>query len=235
MRGATGPDRDGCLAASSVHCAIIPECPGDGGDRIRRAVVLSAAAGHAADDLPAASLGFLAIVPAGRHSHVHLRRGDHEPCRHHDPPVESGGDTGRPHVGRVGSDQRAAGGADGVRIGIRQRGRGDAVQDARDRNDPTGLSAPFRRGHRRRFGSHHADDAARPGLRAVRLPGECLGRTAVHGGHHTRLHHDDRVDDHHTLPVEALWLPSGAGPSGISVGHPGGDPPCGLGADYPSW
>ena len=60
-----------------------------------------------------------------------------------------------------------------------------------DANGPARLSAPLRRGDRRGVRRDHADDAARPRLRALRLSRKRLGGQALHGGHRARLHHDD--------------------------------------------
>ena len=205
------------MAARALYSASLPQCAGDGRDRLGSASLLPPSARPAADDLPAAPVGVLAVVSPHRHPDVHLRRRDHEPLRNHDPASQSRRDPGRAHVRRAGADQRFASDADGLRVRLRQRGRRDAVQDARRADGAPRLSAPVRRGDRRRLRGDHADDAARPRLRAVRLSRQRFGGQAVHGGHRARLHHDDRPHGHHALSLEALRLPAGSRPNGLGA------------------
>ena len=176
---------------------------------------------------------FSQSFPARRDPDVHLRRRDHESLRHHHPAAQSRGDAGRAHVGRAGADQRSAGDADGLRVGLRQRGRRDAVQDARRADGSPRLSAPVRRGDRRRVRGDHADDAARPRLRALRLSRQRFGGQALHGGHRAGLHHDDRPHGHHAFSLEALRLSAGSRPDGVAGRDLRGGEAGKLGADRP--
>ncbi len=204
------------MAARAFHSASLPQYAGAGRDWRGSASLFSPSARPAADDFSATAFGVLAVLSARRHPDVHLRRRDHEPLRHHHATSELRGDAGRAHVGRAGADECSSRDADGVRIGLRKRRRGDAVQDARRADGASRISRPVRRGDRRRVRGHYADDAARSRLRPLRLSRQRFCRQALHGGDRAGIHHDDRAHGHDAFSFEALRLPAGSRPNGVA-------------------
>ena len=121
----------------------------------------------------------------------------------------------------------------GFEVRLRQRRRRDAVQNARHADGAPRLSEALRRRDCRCLRGDHADDAARPRLRALRLSRKRFGGQALHGGHRAGLHDDDRPHDYDAFPLEALRLPTDTRPNGVAGRNPWRAPASELGAHRP--